>query len=350
MDPSVLRILDANVNRTRESLRVIEEYARFVLDDAALLASAKQLRHDLRQALAWVPRASLLAARDTVADVGTAVTTEAERRRQVPADVATAACKRLAEGLRSLAEYAKLADTEAAARLEAIRYRAYELEKQLGLRIHLGAHVERIRLYVLITAELCSGGWLETAQAAIDGGADCLQLREPNFSDAELLSRAGALRDLCRVCGTFFVVNNRPDIARLVAADGVHLGQGDLPVRAARRIAGPDCAIGVSTHTIDQLKDAIAAGPDYVAVGPMFASSTKPRDLIAGPPLLAEAVKLTSLPVVPVGGITADNANTLIAAGARRVAVCAGVIAQSDPRAAAAALRERLDRATTPGP
>jgi len=201
-----------------------------------------------------------------------------------------------------------------------------------------------LRLYVLITAELCRGDWLETARAAIAGGADCLQLREPKLNDAELLRRARQLRDVCHECGTLLVVNNRPDIARLVGADGVHLGQDDLPVDAVRRIVGPGCAVGLSTHSPEQARHALEQKPDYLAVGPMFESATKGPEggRVAGPELLRVAAAMTDLPIVPIGGISGENVELLVAAGASRVAVCQAVIGQPDPRRAAAELRRRL--------
>lgn len=350
-DP-VFRILDANINRAREALRVMEDYARFVLDDPAGCEVLKVLRHDLAECVRPLSGNELLAARDTPGDVGTVISTGAERRRADALDVFTAAAKRLPEALRTIEEYVKVLDPVLSAAIESLRYRSYDIEQRLTFRSDRSARIARTRLYVLVTAALCrpvgqasrspgggascpSSDWLETAAQAIAGGADCIQLREKNLEDADLLARARQLAALCHERDVLFIVNDRPDIAVLAGADGLHLGQTDMSLADARRIIGPDRLIGLSTHNFQQLREAIAAAPDYIAVGPMFDSSTKPQDHIASPDLLAEACRLTQIPIVPIGGITAANAGILIAAGARRLGVCSAVIGAEDPQAAA---------------
>jgi thiamine-phosphate pyrophosphorylase len=335
----VARIIDANLNRAREALRVMEDYARFVLDDPAGCAVLKQLRHDMRECVECIPTGELLAARNTPGDVGTRISTQAERSRSDCRDVFTAAAKRLSEALRTIEEYAKTFDADLSADFEALRYRAYDAEQRFMVRGPRSVRFAKVRLYVLITASMCRRDWLETAEAAIAGGADCIQLREKSMDDSELLSRARQLAGLCRERGALFIVNDRPDIAVLSDADGVHLGQTDMAPVDARRVLGPERLIGLSTHTPGQFRAAVRAGPDYIAVGPMFASGTKPQEDIPGPPLLSLAVSETSIPIVPIGGITPDNAGILKEAGAQRLCVCAAVIDSQDPRAAAGALR-----------
>lgn len=342
MNREIARIIDANLNRAREALRVMEEYARFVLDDPAGCEVVKRLRHDLAACAQQLPARALLAARDTPGDVGTAISTPSEAQRADAASVFTAAAKRLPEALRAIEEYAKVVAPAVSAGVEALRYRAYDVEQRLALRGELSGRFARTRLYVLITASLCRGDWLQVAAAAIDGGADCLQLREKGLEDLDLLERARRLAALCRERGVLFIVNDRPDLAVLSGADGVHLGQTDLPPADARRMVGPERLIGLSTHTPDQLRAAIAAGPDYIAVGPMFDSSTKPQAHIAGRELLSLAEDESTVPVVPIGGITLGNAGILAHAGARRLCVCSAVIAADDPLVAARALREKV--------
>lgn len=187
-------------------------------------------------------------------------------------------------------------------------------------------------VYVLLTEALCRGEWYETAEAALAGGARAIQLREKQLTDIELLRRARRLRELCARHEALFIVNDRPDIALAAGAHGVHLGQDDLPVREVRRIVGDNCIIGVSTHTVDQAQAAIADRPDYAAVGPMFASHTKPQDHIAGPETLSAVRGLTSLPLVAIGGITPENAAQCVSADA--LAVCSAVIGAEDVSAA----------------
>lgn len=331
MSAAVLRILDANIDRAREALRVIEDYARFACDDADAAMQAKTARHALRDIAKQIGPDDLLAARDAAADVGRDAKTASELRRDSDEDVVRAAFARLQEAMRSIGEYGKLVCPPAAAAAEALRYAAYALEPCVLLRSDLRRRFAAARVYVLITEALCPHGWRETAQAALEGGAGCLQLREKGLEDAELLRRAHALRELTHRHGALLIVNDRADIARLAGADGVHVGQGDLPVREARSIAGWRLLVGKSTHTIEQLEAALAEQPDYLAVGPMFASATKPASEVAGPQLLAAAAGRTQLPVVAIGGITTDTAPQLRAAGASGVCVCAAVAGAADP-------------------
>jgi len=344
----IYRILDANFNRAREALRVIEDFARFGLDDAALAGRAKQMRSRLRQVLARFDAGDLLAARDTRGDVGSSLTSATEGARADAPDVAAAACKRLAEALRTLEEYAKVAPpaagggAPAAPELESLRYEAYGLEQQVCLRRSGSARFERVRLYVLLTPGLCRGDPAATAEAALAGGADALQLREKDAGDREVLALALRLRALTAAAGALLIVNDRPDIAGAAGADGVHLGQDDLPVAAARRVLPAGAIVGRSTHTLAQAREADAEGADYVAIGPMYPTPTKDAGPAAGTTVLRELLAGVARPVVAIGGIGPDNVGEVVEAGARRVAVCSAVIAATDPAAAAAAIRRQV--------
>jgi len=339
IDSPAARILDANFNRAREALRVMEEYARFVLNDPAVAEQAKRLRHDLAAAIQSHGLADCIRARDIVGDVGREVRTTSEYERPDSAAVVAAAGKRLSEALRVLEEYGKLAGREFAMAMEGLRYRGYELERQLGLRIGARERFGHVRLYVLITEALCRHNWLATAQAALDSGTECLQLREKMLPDRVLVERAATLAGLCHERGALCIVNDRPDVAVLAGADGVHLGQEDLSVSQARRIVGPDRLVGVSTHTLEQFDAAAAESPDYIAFGPMFPSPTKPQEHIPGPAVLGQALSRTSLPVVAIGGITGENVDAVMGTGCRCVCVCHAVIAAADPGEAARSLR-----------
>ena len=342
-DRRVLRLLDANANRAREALRVVEDYARFVLDDGNATEALKALRHDL----AAVTRpfvAEAILHRDTPGDVGTGITTDGERSRQDLADVVTAAGKRLGEALRAIEEYLKTFSPADAAKVEQVRYRFYEIEHRLAFTLRPAAcGFADVRLYVLITESLCRGPWHEVAEQAAYGGADCLQLREKDLDDGELLRRARLLVHLGRAHGIRCIINDRPDIVLLSGADGVHLGQSDLPAREARKLLGPDKMLGVSTHTLDQARRAVADGADYIGVGPVFRSSTKPRDFLPGLDFVRSvAQSLPQIPAVAIAGIHAANVDEVLATGVRAVAVTSAVVAAGDVRAAAAELKFKL--------
>ena len=327
----VYRVLDANANRARESLRVAEEAARFALERPDLAEALKALRHDLRAALDRFGADALLRARDTAGDVGTRLATETEGRRTGTADVARAAMKRLTEALRAIEEYGKTVDAGAAAAVEGIRYRAYDLEKRLAEAQRPASRLAAGGLCVLVTESLCRRPWEEVLAAVLAGGAAAVQVREKALADGALLARARRAAEACHEAGALCIVNDRPDVAVLAAADGVHVGTGDLPVGAARRIVGPDRIVGASTHSARQALAAAEAGADYIGCGPMFPSSTKPQDVIPGPDLCREVTQKVGLPVMAIGGITAENAGQVLAAGARWLAVSAAVCPAAYP-------------------
>jgi thiamine-phosphate pyrophosphorylase len=250
--------------------------------------------------------------------------------------------KRLQEALRSLEEFGKLLGADLAAGLEAIRYRAYTLERAVGIGAGARARLAAAKLYVLLTGSQCAAALDWTVREAAAGGADVFQLREKSLSDRDLLQRARNVRRWTRESGALFIVNDRPDIARLAEADGVHLGQDDVPVKDARRILGPGPLIGVSTHTAEQVRHAVLDGASYIGVGPTFPSTTKDFGQLAGLEFVRQAAALTTLPAFVIGGVTASNIGQAIAAGAKRIAVSAAICGADDPGAAARALRTAL--------
>jgi thiamine-phosphate pyrophosphorylase len=331
---NVYRVLDANANRAREALRVAEEAARFDLERPDLAEALKRLRHDLRAGLARLDARALVLARDTAGDVGTAIWTDAERRRAGTADVARAAFKRLTESLRAIEEYGKVVDAAVAAAVEQLRYRAYDLEKRFEEAAAPSAGLAAGGLCVLLTESLCRRPWDEVLRGALAGGAAAIQVREKGMPDGALLNRARQVARAAHEAGALVLVNDRPDLAVLAAADGVHVGQGDLAPHEARRIVGPDRIVGCSTHSLAQALAAAEAGADYIGCGPMFQSTTKPQAVVPGPALCAEVTAKVGLPVMAIGGITPETAPEVVAAGARWLAVSSTVCAAGDPEAA----------------
>jgi thiamine-phosphate pyrophosphorylase len=340
MNGAVLRLIDANANRAREGLRVTEDFARFVLDDRDLSAGLKEIRHGLATVLGPMLGEAILH-RDTPGDVGTANKTQAEQRREDVADVVTAAGKRLGEALRAIEEYLKTISPADAGRIEQLRYRFYTIEQRLARTLCPSKRFADVRLYVLITERCCRGDWFEAAEQALLGGADCLQLREKELESGELLRRAKRLVELCHRYDKLCIINDRPDISILSGADGVHVGQGDLPAIEARKLIGRDKILGVSTHRIEQAKQALLDGADYIGVGPVFPSATKPRDFVAGLEYAKQVAMEIPVPAVAIAGITAANVDEVIGTGVRAVAVTAAVLDCDDPRAAAAELKAK---------
>jgi len=336
------RILDVTANRVRESLRILDDYARFVLEDRFLTAQLKSLRHDFVEVMATFPESQLLEARETLRDVGTTIETASESARRNLAHVAQVNLKRVQEALRSLEEFGKIADSDVGRRFERLRYQTYTLEQALVLGSRSRERLQDARLYVLLTASQCQASMEWTIEQAAAGGATLFQLREKALDDRRLLARAREVRHWTLRANALFIMNDRPDIARLANADGVHLGQDDMPVKEARQIMGVDAIIGVSTHNLEQLQQAILDGANYIGIGPAFPTSTKPDITIAGLDYLRTASEATSLPAFAIGGITPENIDAVMATGVKRVAVSSVIARAEEPVQVAAALRRAL--------
>jgi thiamine-phosphate pyrophosphorylase len=199
------------------------------------------------------------------------------------------------------------------------------------------------RLYA-ITGENYHPGrdLIDVMEAAIRGGADIVQLRDKETPPSGLLAKARALRELTRRYGVTFIVNDYPELALAAEADGVHLGQEDMPIAAARRMLGEGKIIGISTHSIEQARAAVRAGADYIGVGPVHPTPTKPGRPAAGLEFVRQAAAEIAIPWVAIGGITLDNADEVLDAGARRLCAVSAIVGSPDPETASRAFRERI--------
>ena len=173
-------------------------------------------------------------------------------------------------------------------------------------------------------------------------GVDVLQLRDKSLDARTLLARASLVRQITRGTGTLLIINDRADIAAACGADGVHLGQEDLPLHEARLIVGTGALIGVSTHSIEQARQAVLDGADYIGCGPTFPSATKEFDHFPGLPFLRQVAAETSLPAFAIGGITLENLPQVVDTGMKRVAVASAVWSATDARAAALRIGQAL--------
>jgi thiamine-phosphate pyrophosphorylase len=197
-----------------------------------------------------------------------------------------------------------------------------------------------LQVYVVTSSGLAPGrGHRDVAVAALDGGATALQLRAPELSDEQLRPLASDLAERCREAGVLFIVNDRVDVAAQAGA-GVHVGQGDDPSEARRRI-GPEAVLGISVSSQEQALEAERADADYLGVT-VWTTATKPEAAPLGLEGLRAVVEATSLPVVAIGGIDADNASQALEAGAAGIAVVSAVGAASDPVAATQRLVEAV--------
>jgi len=338
----VLRVIDAAANRAGEGLRVVEDYLRFVQDDVLLTRRCKELRHELAAALARFADADRHAARETEADVGTTFSLADERGRADLGQVVNASFKRIEQALRSLEEYTKVVDRAAAAKLERLRYRTYTLERLVDIGRTSLARLASARLYVLVDGGRSRDEFAGLIKSLLGAGVHVLQLRDKKLRDRELLDRARLLAELIRDTQTLFVMNDRADLARLSGADGVHVGQEELSVKDARTVLGPRALIGVSTHSIEQARQAVLDGANYIGVGPTFASATKQFGQFPGVELLRQVAGEIRLPAFAIGGIRQENLAQVCETGFSRVAVSNAICQASDPAAAARQLLELL--------
>jgi thiamine-phosphate pyrophosphorylase len=202
------------------------------------------------------------------------------------------------------------------------------------------ARLERAVLY-LVCASRPGGRSLEDVLApALAGGVDVVQLRDKTASTDELLAAAAVARRLCDEAGALLILNDRPDLVRAAGADGCHVGQDDMDVPEARALAGDDAIVGQSTHFPGEVEAATSA--DYIGVGPVYATPTKPGRPAVGLELVRFAGAFATVPFFAIGGIDAANVDAVVDAGARRIAVVRAIAEAADPRAAAARLRSAI--------
>lgn len=343
----IARILDANANRAREAMRVMEDAARFGLNASSLSRELKILRHDFRSVLDRLPDGWLEANRDTPGDVGTTHTTKAEGRRENFAEVVIAAGKRLTESLRVIEEAGKSIDVEFSERIESIRYRAYDLEARVQRQMGTG-RARQWSVCVLLTVATCRKPWREVLAQSLESGADCIQLREKEMGDQALTEHVQEVIEEAHRIGASVIVNDRVDVALASGADGVHVGQGDLSVAQVRAIVGRSLLVGVSTHDLQEARGAVEAGADYCGVGAMFSTALKPERTPSGPAYFASFIEHhPGMPHLAIGGITPGNMDELVTNGCRGVAVSSEICHAEDPGSVVRQLRNAVEQSQT---
>ena len=184
----------------------------------------------------------------------------------------------------------------------------------------------------------------ELAELAIAGGADTIQFRQKEGATRMMIRAAEQMQDLCKKAGVTFIVNDRVDVAVASHADGVHLGQDDFPIPLARRLLGEEAIIGGSAGSMEEARQCLLEGADYIGFGPVYPTTSKEdAGPAAGLSLLKQIVEAIPLPIIAIGGITADNTPPVIKTGVHGIAVISAVCCQKDPRDAAKCLRRLLE-------
>jgi thiamine-phosphate pyrophosphorylase len=348
--------MDASANRCVEGLRVVEDGIRFVLDAADITAELRALRHLVRETTAALPGGAdrLLRARNSAGDVARNAPSAAHAG---VCDIVCANLKRAQEAVRSLEEFSRAVQPQASARYGEARFRLYDIEKRINELLNAArrhAIPDAPFLYAVADYEtLSSGGTFAYLSALLKARVPVIQLREKNASDKTLVEQAEAVRRNMQDSDALLFINDRVDIALAAGAHGVHLGQDDISAEAAREIAGDRLLIGISTHSMKEANKARLFCPDYLSVGAVFASPTKPERTPVGATLITAVARKFGIPVVAIGGINADNAAQVAAAGAAGAAVISDLARAADPCAQAekitAILKSNYRKPAKPG-
>ncbi len=323
-----LRIIDANLNRIGEGLRLLEDLARLLLNDTALTQQLKTMRHELIRG-DWSFHQQLLQSRNSEGDVGINIEAPAEeKQRELPVMV-VANARRVQESLRVMEELAKIPDTKLdPEKFKQARFTLYTIEQNLLSKLLRQDKMKHILgLYIIIDTQALKGrSHIEVAAQAIRGGANIIQLRDKLHTKRELLPIAQQLKELCAEHNVPFIINDYLDLVLSADADGLHLGQNDLPIPVARKLLPMGKILGCSTTTVDQATTAESEGADYIAVGSMYPTISKETAKVVGLDRLRQIRQAVTLPLVAIGGITRHNAAEVIAAGADSVAVISAVL------------------------
>jgi thiamine-phosphate pyrophosphorylase len=323
---------------------LIEEYCRFELNSSLFTDRIKHIRHKICALIDKLDTQKLLTARNVSGDVGAAKQIKEQMERGNLKDSFTAACKRLTEALRVLSEMLAPFEKHKSQQLEKLRFQVYSIEKDIVLFADSVAKFDKVKLYIIITSDLHSDIMNLTGKC-IKGGADCIQLRAKHMPDNQLYAASKEMVKLCRDENVISIINDRADIAAVSGADGIHLGQNDIPIQEAERLAFKNIVIGKSTHNINQLEKAIIELPTYVGLGPVFPTTTKANAESVGLKYVKDAIlklKESGIRHVAIGGINSDNIEDVLKAGANAVAVCSTVTKNQNPTQACKFMKQKI--------
>ena len=326
-DNRIAQLIDANLDRAREGLRVMEDWCRFGLKRNDFSIKIK----DWRQQLGAHHHNIYRKARLTSEDPAMGASHPLQKIRSTPEDIFIANSSRVQEALRVLEEFTRITDPTLSEIASKIRYETYEIEiKVLNTKEGIDRRqiLKDCSLY-LITAN--RKGLLEIVLQSLEAGVKIIQYREKILNDNEKVNQAKELSYLCKNYNSLFIVNDRIDIALAVDADGIHLGQEDIPTKIAREILGPEKIIGRSTHCLEDIKYAEEEGCDYIGIGPIFPSKTKKKLHPIGIDYLRRGSNKTLLPAFAIGGINNSNINKLNHINNLRIAVSDAIINSNDP-------------------
>ncbi|WP_331487983.1 thiamine phosphate synthase [Caminicella sporogenes] len=299
----IYRIIDANINRVSEGLRVLEDIARFIYDNSNLSSTLREIRHSVRKSF---NDSNLLYYRNSINDCGLKISQNTIiDKKETLENLIYANFKRVEEGLRSIEENLKiLGKYSESKKYEFLRFKTYELEKSFLIKKFF-PHTD---IYGILCENLSLGrNNIQIAKEMIKAGIKIIQYREKHKSKLEKYKECKIIRTLTKNNDVFFIVNDDVDIALSVKADGIHIGQEDMPIKEVKKLA-PNMIIGLSTHNENQAKEAVKNGADYIGAGPIFKTNTKKNiEKSEGLNYLKWVSENISIPYVAIGGIKESN-------------------------------------------
>ncbi|MGB9613396.1 MAG: thiamine phosphate synthase, partial [Candidatus Margulisiibacteriota bacterium] len=345
----IFRILDVNFNRATEGVRVVEEICRFILEDKSLTLALKKFRGDLSKiikSLAYRKEkyqvlGRFYKERKALEDVGSQLYTVEESKRLDLEEIFHANMKRGQEAIRCLEEFSKIINPIFGKKFKDLRFKLYELEKIITPKISKAAKLD-FDLYVITDPQR---DHLEVIRRSLRGGVKIVQLRDKSISKSAYARLAKKALAVVKKYGAVLILNDYWDLVNEVGADGVHLGQEDiasLPIARIRKRMGEEKIIGISTHSLTQAIRAERQGADYISVGPIFSTPSKPKSKPVGIELLRKVLKRAKIPVVAIGGVDQKNIEKIAKVGCLRVAIIRAVVAQKNVEAAVKGLRKKL--------
>lgn len=305
------RIIDANLNRASEGIRVVEDIARFSYNNKDMAGRLRTVRHSLRKKTDHL-KDELLSSRDSVKDIGRVISSSNNLdKKDDVSNIINANFKRAQEATRTIEEVLKLTDYNLSKEVEQIRFFIYTLEKEYNLMINKSKKNIPMGLYGITGEKFADGrSNIECVKEMIAGGVEVIQYREKEKSFRDKIKEMKEIREICKESNVLFIVNDHIDVALLVEADGIHIGQNDMHISDVRKLVGKEMIIGLSTHSPEQAENAVADGADYIGVGPIFPTTTKDTPSV-GLEYLEYAAKNIDIPFVAIGGIKAHNINEI---------------------------------------
>ena len=337
-DSRMYQIIDANLDRAREGLRVLEDWARFGLGENDSVKRIKNFRQILGKNHLEIYKQS----RNFIEDECKGLTHKEQSKRNAPDQIISSNAGRVQEALRVIEEFARLHNHELSKIASEIRYEIYTLEidlLNLSKYKDSGEILKENNLYVITDQK---ENLLEIIENILIAGVRIIQHRFKAGTDKDNLQEAIQIKNLCTRYNSLFIINDRVDIALASNADGVHLGQDDLELKTARKLLGYSKIIGTSANNSIDITNAVKGGSDYIGIGPIFETSTKKNKKPLGIEKIKTLTKDLNIPWFAIGGVTTKNISNLKSSGFRKVALVSQIMNSDDPKEKAIMILKRL--------